>query len=172
MNYASILRCDTANGTGFRVSLFVSGCGRKCPNCFNPEAQNPEYGKPFDDKAKQKIFAELDKPYCKGLSLLGGDPMSVLSDNRKVIAALCEEAKEKYPEKDIWMWTGYTYEEVLADEEMQKVLNYIDVLVDGPYIEQQHDASLAFRGSSNQRIIDIKATNKKGSVVLLAPQDI
>ena len=156
MNYASILKCDTANGTGFRVSLFVSGCGRKCPNCFNPEAQNPEYGKPFDDKAKQKIFAELDMPYCKGLSLLGGDPMSILSDNRKVVISFCKEVKEKFPDKDIWMWTGYTYEELLADASAKEVFDYIDYVVDGPFIEELKDASLRFCGSSNQRILKLR----------------
>ena len=155
MRYASIIKCDTANGTGFRVSLFVSGCGRKCPNCFNPEAQNPEYGKPFDNKAKQKIFAELDKPYCKGLSLLGGDPMSVLSDNRKVVIALCKEVKAKYPEKDIWMWTGYTYDELLKDDSAKDIFTYIDYVVDGPFVEELKDLSLRFCGSSNQRILKL-----------------
>ena len=155
MKYASIIKCDTANGTGFRVSLFVSGCGRKCPNCFNPEAQDPEFGKTFDEKAKKKIFAELEKPYCKGLSLLGGDPMSKLSDNRKVVIEFCKEVKEKYPNKDIWMWSGYTYQELLSDDTSNEVFKYIDYLVDGPYIEHMKDPSLKFRGSSNQRIIKL-----------------
>ena len=143
MNYASILKCDTANGTGFRVSLFVSGCGRKCPNCFNPEAQSPDFGKVFDDKAKQKIFAELDKPYCKGLSLLGGDPMSILSDNRKVMIEFCKEVKARYPDKDIWMWTGYTYDELLKDETARTIFSYIDYVVDGPFIEAKKDSTFA-----------------------------
>ena len=155
MNYASILKCDTANGTGFRVSLFVSGCGRKCPNCFNPEAQNPEFGKKFDEQAKKKILSELDKPYCKGMSLLGGDPMSKLSDNRKTVISLCKEVKEKYPDKDIWMWTGYKYEELLADETAKEIFNYIDYVVDGPFIEEKKDLSLRFCGSSNQRILKL-----------------
>ena len=155
MNYASILKCDTANGTGFRISLFVSGCGRKCPNCFNPEAQSPEFGKTFDDNAKKKIFAELEKQYCKGLSLLGGDPMSKLSDNRKVVIEFCKEVKEKYPNKDIWMWSGYTYQELLADDTANEVFQYIDYLVDGPFIESMKDPSLRFCGSSNQRILKL-----------------
>ena len=155
MNYASILKCDTANGTGFRVSLFVSGCGRKCPNCFNPEAQNPEFGKKFDEQAKKKILSELEKPYCKGMSLLGGDPMSKLSDNRKTIISLCKEVKEKYPDKDIWMWTGYKYEELLSDETAKDIFNYIDYVVDGPFIEEKKDLSLRFCGSSNQRILKL-----------------
>ena len=153
MKYASIIKCDTANGTGFRVSLFVSGCGRKCPNCFNPEAQDPEFGKTFDEKAKKKIFTELEKPYCKGLSLLGGDPMSKLSDNRKVVIEFCKEVKEKYPNKDIWMWSGYTMEELMSMPDTKDIFKYIDVLVDGPFVQEKKDLSIPFRGSSNQRIL-------------------
>ena len=165
MNYASILKCDTANGTGFRVSLFVSGCGRKCPNCFNPEAQNPEYGKPFDDKVKQKIFKELSDPHCSGLSLLGGEPLSKLSDNRKQIIQLCKECKEKFPDKDIWCWSGYTFEEIASDPSMRDILKYIDVLVDGPFVESKKDLSTPFRGSTNQRIVDVKKTMERKSIV-------
>lgn len=153
MNYAAIRKCDVANGKGFRVSLFVSGCARKCPLCQNPEAQNPDYGKPFDDAAKAKIFAELEQPYCKGLSILGGEPMSRLSDNRKAVIAFCKEVKERFPGKDIWMWSGYTFQELLSDDTTKDVYNYIDYLVDGPYIEEMRDLSLKFRGSANQRII-------------------
>ena len=155
MNYASILKCDIANGDGFRVSLFVSGCGRKCPGCFNQIAQNPLYGKKFDERATQKIFKELERSYCKGLSLLGGDPMSKLSDNRETVISLCKEVKEKYPDKDIWMWTGYTYEELLADDTAKEIFNYIDYVVDGPFVEEKKDLSLRFCGSSNQRIIKL-----------------
>lgn len=158
MNYASILKCDIANGTGFRVSLFTSGCGRNCPGCFNKVAQDPNYGKPFDEEARGKIFAELDKEYCKGLSLLGGDPMSKLSDNRKVMIDFCREVKERYPDKDIWMWTGYTYEELLADETAKGIFDYIDYVVDGPFVEALKDLSLKFCGSSNQRILKLHPT--------------
>lgn len=153
MNYASILKCDIANGTGFRVSLFVSGCARCCKGCFNQIVQDPLYGKKFDERAKQKIFRELEQPYCKGLSLLGGDPMSKLSDNRETIISLCKEVKEKFPEKDIWMWTGYTYEELLNDDTAKEIFKYIDYVVDGPFVEALKDISLKFCGSSNQRII-------------------
>lgn len=158
MRYANILRCDIANGLGFRVSLFCSGCARKCKGCFNGEAQNPDFGKPFDSEAKKKLFKELSNEYCKGMSLLGGDPLSRLSDNRKVITALCKEVKEKFPTKDIWMWSGYTYEEILADSETKEVLDYVDILVDGPYIEEKRDLTLKFRGSSNQRILKLHPT--------------
>lgn len=153
MKYASILKADIANGTGFRVSLFVSGCARKCPGCFNQEAQDENFGKLFDEKAKQKIFKELEHEWCKGLSLLGGDPLSKLSDNRKTIIAFCKEVKEKFPTKDIWCWSGYTLEEIKADKNMVDILQYIDVLVDGPFLEEQKDLTIPFRGSSNQRIL-------------------
>lgn len=153
MNYASILRCDTANGEGFRVSLFVSGCKRNCKGCFNVKAQNPDYGSVFDEAAKEKIFAELEHEYCKGLSLLGGEPMSVLSDNRKAVLSFVKEVKKRFPNKDIWMWTGYTIEELKKDKVTAECLEYIDVLIDGPFEEDKKDLSLPFRGSSNQRII-------------------
>ena len=153
MNYASITRADIANGTGFRTSLFVSGCARKCPGCFNPEAQDEKYGKVFDGSAKEKLFKELAEPWCRGLSLLGGEPLSRLSDNRKAVIQLAREVKKKFPDKDIWCWSGYTLEEIQADESMKDILKYVDVLVDGPFIEEQKDLSIPFRGSRNQRIL-------------------
>ena len=155
MNYAKILKADIANGKGFRVSLFVSGCKRNCKGCFNRIAQDSDYGRPFDEEAKQKIFAELDKPWCAGLSLLGGEPMSVLSDNRRQVIAFAKEVKGKYPDKDIWMWSGYTYDEIKGDPETREILDYIDVLVDGPFVEELKDISLEWRGSSNQNLIKI-----------------
>ena len=153
MNYAKIYRADIANGQGFRVSLFVSGCARNCKGCFNKEAQDPAFGKPFDDKAKQKIFKELEHDWCRGLSLLGGEPLSKLSDNRKTVIAFAKEVKEKFPTKDIAIWSGYTLEEIQANDTMKDILKYVDVLVDGPFIEEQKDLSIPFRGSSNQRIL-------------------
>ena len=136
MNYANIYRADIANGIGFRVSLFVSGCARNCKGCFNKEAQDPAFGKPFDDKAKQKIFKELEYDWCRGLSLLGGEPLSKLSNNRKTVIAFAKEVKEKFPNKDIAIWSGYTLEEIQADDSMKDILKYVDVLVDGPFIEE------------------------------------
>lgn len=158
MRFASILRCDVANGKGFRVSLFVSGCARKCPGCFNPEAQDAGYGKPFDDEAKAKIFSELEKPYCRGLSLLGGDPMSKIGDIRPTVIALCREVRERFPDKDIWLWSGYTFQELLSDDTTKEVFDYIDYLIDGPFIESMRDPGIKFRGSSNQRIIRLHPT--------------
>ena len=153
MNYASITRADIANGSGFRVSLFVSGCARKCPGCFNPEAQDEKYGRPFDDEAKRKIFAELGHEWCRGVSFLGGEPLSRLSDNRRQVIALAKEIRERFPDKDQWLWSGYTLEEIRADDSMKGILKYVDVLVDGPFIEEQKDLSIPFRGSRNQRIL-------------------
>ena len=153
MNYANIYRADIANGIGFRVSLFVSGCARNCKGCFNKEAQDPTFGKPFDDKAKQKIFNELEHDWCRGLSLLGGEPLSKLSDNRKTVIAFAKEVKDKFPNKDIAIWSGYTLEEIQADDTMKDILKYVDVLVDGPFIEEKKDLSIPFRGSMNQRIL-------------------
>ena len=153
MNYASIVRADIANGEGFRVSLFVTGCLRNCPGCFNKQAQDPAFGKLFDDEAKEKIFAELDNEWCKGLSVLGGEPMSRLSDNRAQVIAFCKEVKEKYPDKDIWMWSGYTMEELMSMPDTKEIFKYIDVLVDGPFVQEKKDLSIPFRGSSNQRIL-------------------
>ena len=153
MNYAKIYKADIANWLGFRVSLFVSGCARNCKGCFNKEAQDPAFGKPFDDKAKKKIFKELEHEWCKGLSLLGGEPLSKLSDNRKTVIAFAKEVKEKFPTKDIAIWSGYTLEEIQADDSMKDILKYVDVLVDGPFIEEQKDLSIPFRGSRNQRIL-------------------
>lgn len=153
MNYAKIYKADIANGKGFRVSLFVSGCARNCKGCFNKEAQDPAFGRPFDEEAKQKIFNELNHEWCKGLSILGGEPLSMLSDNRKQVISLAKEVKEKFPTKDIWAWSGYLLDEIQTNDSMKDILKYIDVLVDGPFIEEQKDLSIPFRGSNNQRIL-------------------
>ena len=165
MNYTALRKADISNGLGFRCTLWVSGCLRKCPGCFNPEAQDPEFGKTFDDEAKSRIFRELENPTCDGLSLMGGEPMSVCSDNRKQIIELCREVKERFPEKDIWMWSGYLYEEISEDPDMMDVLDYIDVLVDGPYEEMRKDLACPFRGSNNQRVIDVQKSRRQGEIV-------
>lgn len=152
-NYAKIYKADIANGKNFRVSLFMSGCARNCPGCFNKEAQDPNFGQIFDDDAKQKIFNELEYNWCKGLSILGGEPLSKLSNNRKVTINFAKEVKEKFPTKNIALWTGYTIEEIKNDNSMKDILKYIDVLIDGPFIEELKDLSIPFRGSSNQRIL-------------------
>ena len=165
MNYTRLLKADIANGPGFRLTLWVTGCMRKCPGCFNEEAQDPKFGQKFDEETKKKIFKELAEPTCDGLSLMGGEPLSKLSDNRKQIIQLCKECKERFPEKDIWVWSGYTFEEIAGDKAMCGILNYVDVIVDGPFIESKKDLSCPWRGSSNQRVIDVKKTLERKSVI-------
>ena len=165
MNFSALKKADIANGPGFRITLWCSGCLRKCPGCFNPEAQDPNFGKPFTKEIKNKIFRELESPQCSGLSLMGGEPLSKCSDNRKQIIQLCKECKERFPDKDIWVWSGYTFEEIAGDKAMCGILNYVDVIVDGPFIESKKDLSCPWRGSSNQRVIDVKKTIERKSVI-------
>lgn len=161
MNYFGIIPADIANGVGFRVSLFVSGCTVGCPGCHNPEAQNFCYGREFDDDAKENLIRLLDKPWVKGLTLTGGHPLE--KDTIEDVSKLVFEIKDRFPEKDIWMYTGWTlsYEEIARSD----LLKACDVMVDGPYVENLRDVSLAFRGSSNQRIIDVKQTINDGKIV-------
>ena len=165
MNYSAFRKADIANGIGFRCTLWCTGCLRKCPGCFNPEAQDPNFGKPFTDEVKEKIFKELKDPHCSGLSLMGGEPLSKCSDNRREIIKLCKECKEKFPNKNIWCWSGYTFEEIASDPSMRDILKYVDVLVDGPFVEAKKDLSTPFRGSTNQRIVDVKKTMERKSIV-------
>jgi len=153
MKVAEIKGCDIADGYGVRVGLYVSGCSRKCRGCHNMQAQSFDYGKPFNRAVKEEILSLVGKPYCAGLSVLGGEPME--GDNRKTVISLCKEVKEKFPDKDIWMWTGYRYEELLADETAREIFDYIDYVVDGPFVEEMKDLSLRFCGSSNQRILKL-----------------
>lgn len=167
MNYSALRKADIANGIGFRCTLWCTGCLRKCPGCFNPEAQDPNFGKPFTDEVKEKIFKELKDPHCSGLSLMGGEPLSKCSDNRREIIKLCKECKEKFPNKNIWCWSGFLFEEILKDASMRPILDYIDVLVDGPFIQEKKDLSTPFRGSTNQRIISVSDWRKTGTIVEL-----
>ena len=173
MNYASIRTCDIANGEGVRVSLFVSGCTHRCPGCFNEVAWPFDYGKPFDDAAVQEVLAALDHPYVNGLSLLGGEPMEPA--NQRGLIGLVRAFRQRFPEKDLWCYTGYRYEPDLlaADgrarcEVTDELLDAIDVLVDGPFIQAEADISLLFRGSANQRLIDLAATRRTGELTLWA----
>ena len=164
--YVDIKYQDVANGIGVRVSLFVSGCRRYCPECFNKEAWDFKYGKPFTDKEITFIESKLQLPQVRGLSLLGGEPMEL--ENVIELWPLCQYLKTHYPDKDIWCYTGYTFEELWVRENSatRKLLDYIDILVDGDYQKDKHDLSLRFRGSSNQRLIDIKKTFKQRNIVL------
>ena len=161
MNYAAINKTDAANGPGVRVSLFVSGCqlaldGHPCPGCHNYEAWKKDYGKIFTDEIKDEIIKALEPDYISGFSLLGGEPLS--SFNIPYEISLLKKIKEKYPNKDIWMWTGYDLKKWIKRNN-SKILEYVDYVIDGPYVESLRDPTLKFRGSSNQRIINLKDRN-------------
>ena len=169
MNYAAIKWADVANGPGVRVSLFVSGCTHRCPGCFNEEAQDFHYGQPFTQAEEDRIVAALSPAHIKGLSLLGGEPFE--PDNQRALLPLLRRVKGAYPDKEVWCYSGYTLDGELwnasrarcgATDEM---LSYIDVLVDGPFVEAEKDLNLRVRGSSNQRILNIAASLEAGSPV-------
>ena len=164
MNYMKIDKSSICDGLGWRVVLWVSGCSLHCTNCFNKETWDCNAGKPFNERAKQFLFNQLSKPYIKGVSISGGHPLD--PNNFEDVLALVKEIKSKFPTKDIWLYTGYLYEE-LYYREISRILLYVDVLVDGPYIEEQRDITLAFRGSRNQRLIDVKETLKQGKIITL-----
>ncbi|MCM1133945.1 MAG: anaerobic ribonucleoside-triphosphate reductase activating protein [Clostridium sp.] len=161
MNYANIKYYDISNGLGVRTSLFVSGCTHKCKGCFNEEAQDFHYGEPFTEKTMDTILNSMEASYIKGLSLLGGEPMEI--PNQRALLPLLRRFKDRFPQKDIWCYTGYTYETDLLDingkahcEVTEEFLSYIDILVDGEFDENLYDISLHFRGSSNQRLLQIQ----------------
>lgn len=160
MNYHKIEKTSIANGTGIRVVLWVSGCSLHCRGCHNPETWNVHSGKPFDDKAKQELFDALDKPYIQGITFSGGHPLE--NENITEVYNLCKEIKEKFPTKDIWLYTGWSFEDIHS----YLIMKYIDVLVDGSYIEEQRDLTIKWRGSRNQRVIDVKKTLKENQIVL------
>ena len=159
MYYGALKPLDVANGPGVRVSLFVSGCRNRCEGCFQPETWSFTYGKKFDYEALQGLLTALENPHVKGLSILGGDPME--PENREDVLTICRAVNVWQPEKDIWMWTGYLWEDVKD----LPVMEYIDVLVDGPFVEELKDLNLQYRGSSNQRVIDIKKSLEACEVV-------
>ena len=146
MHYAAIKKTDVANGLGVRVSLFVSGCRRHCEGCFNPEAWDFEYGRLFTQATEDEILTALAPSWIQGLSILGGEPMEL--ENKIVLTPFLHRVRTTLPDKDIWLYTGYTIEEI----EDEDILYYVDVLVDGPFVQEQRDAGLSFRGSRNQRI--------------------
>lgn len=161
MRYAQIRKLDVANGTGVRTSIFVTGCSHKCFNCFNQEYQDFDFGKVWTGKETNKLIEYLKDDHIKGLSILGGEPM----ENAVDLTSLLEKVKEA-TSKSIWLWSGYTYEEILENPNMKKLLSKIDVLVDGKFIEGKKDLTLKFRGSSNQRVINVKASMESGKVIL------
>ena len=170
MNYATIKNCDIANGPGVRVSLFVSGCTHRCPGCFNEVAWDFEYGDPFTQDTIDSILAMLQPNHIKGLTLLGGEPFE--PQNQPAILDLLRQVKSKYPQKSIWAFSGYLFDKDILSghlgpwEITKEYLSYLDVLVDGPFVMAKKDLSLRFRGSSNQRLIDVPASLREGNVVL------
>lgn len=170
MHYAAIKNCDIANGPGVRISLFVSGCTHKCKGCFNEVAWDFEYGEPFTQETVESILTLLAPGYVKGLTLLGGEPFE--PQNQLPLVELLRQVKAKYPEKSIWAFSGYLFDRdmlsgKLGDPKILKeFLSYLDVLVDGPFVQSKKDLTLRFRGSSNQRLIDVPASLKSGTVVL------
>ena len=161
MNYHKIEKTSIVNGTGIRVVLWVSGCSLHCKGCHNPETWSFNSGKPFNLESKNELFEALDKPYIKGITFSGGNPL----DNFAEVFTLCKQIKEKFPTKDIWLYSGYTYEEINPIV-MSMILEYVDVLVDGKYIEEEKDITLKWRGSRNQRVIDVQKTLKENKIVL------
>lgn len=179
MNYIKITKNDIANGPGVRVTLWVSGCSLHCKGCHNPQTWDFNSGQPFDETAKQELFEALNKPYIQGITISGGHPFE--EQNRNEILGLIAEIHLLFPEKDIWCYTGYTFEEICKQYCNERIygllggniikytnwewLEHVDVLVDGPYIEEQRDITLPFCGSKNQRLIDIKETLKQGQII-------
>ncbi len=167
MNYADIKKVDVANGPGVRVSLFVSGCTHRCEECFNPETWDFDYGSPFGEAETEKILTFLSPKHIRGLSLLGGEPFEV--QNQRAVLELVERVRKELPQKTVWCYTGYLYEELAAGkvgEYSRELLEKLDVLVDGPFVLAKKDLGLRFRGSSNQRIIDVPASLAAGEVRL------
>lgn len=170
MNYSVIKNCDIANGPGVRVTLFVSGCTHHCEGCFNEETWDFQYGEPFTEDTINEIQTMLAPDYIEGLTLLGGEPLE--PGNREALLPLLRAAKGNYPEKNIWCYSGYLYERDILErfcvqwKPMREFLSYLDVIVDGEFILAQKDISLQFRGSANQRMIDVQESLKQGGVVL------
>lgn len=170
MNYAEIKNCDIANGPGVRVSLFVSGCTHHCPGCFNREAWDFDYGQPFTQETIQRILDLLKPTYIRGLTLLGGEPFE--PENQGPVLELLRQLKAQYPNKSVWAFSGYLFDrDILSGrlgpwEITREYLSYLDVLVDGPFIEAKKNLALRFRGSENQRLIDVPASLASGQIVL------
>lgn len=170
MHYGEIKNCDIANGEGVRVSLFVSGCTNRCEHCFQPQTWDFCYGHPFTKEVEDRIIAMLKPDYIDGLTLLGGEPFE--PQNQLSLLPFVQRVRETYPKKDVWAFSGFTFEELTTPgshphcEATLPLLSLIDVLVDGRYVEAKKDITLRFRGSSNQRLIDLPATLRAGKIVL------
>ncbi len=169
MYYGNIKKFDVADGEGVRVTLFVSGCRIHCEGCFQAQTQDFEYGKPYTKQTEEEVIEALKDPHIQGLTLLGGEPFE--PENQEVIVTLLRRVKEELPEKDIWSWTGYVYDKDLIEggkkhtQYTDEILSYLDILVDGPFMIQKRNLALSFRGSENQRVLNMKETLKQGKVI-------
>lgn len=172
MNYGEIKYCDIANGEGVRTTLFVSGCSHHCKNCFQPETWSFSYGKPFTDEVARQIMDSLNDGFVDGLTLLGGEPME--PDNQRALLPFLRQVKQAHPNKTVWCYTGDTFEDLMDPasdrhtELTEELMGLIDILVDGPYVDERHSIALRFRGSDNQRIIDVPTTLATGEISLWA----
>ncbi len=175
MYYGEIKDCDIANGEGVRVSLFVSGCTNHCKGCFQPQTWAFDYGQPFTQETEQQLLTMLAPSYINGLTVLGGEPFE--PENQRTLVPFLRRVRAAYPEKDIWAFSGFTYEELTCDgshprcEVTDEMLSLLNVLVDGRFVEELKDISLRFRGSANQRLIDLDATRRTGGLCLLPERD-
>ncbi|MCD8087149.1 MAG: anaerobic ribonucleoside-triphosphate reductase activating protein [Oscillospiraceae bacterium] len=170
MHYGNIKNCDIADGIGVRVTLFVSGCTNRCEGCFQPETWDFHYGQPFTAETEETLLNMLAPGYINGLTLLGGDPFE--PENQRALIPFLKRVRERFPEKDIWAFTGFLYEDLLRPgshprcDATDDMLSMLDVLVDGPFILAQKEVGLRFRGSRNQRLIDLNKTRETGQIVL------
>ena len=164
MNYEKIDKCSVSNGAGVRTVLWVSGCDVHCHNCHNPQTWDFNSGISFTDDTMQEILYDLSKPYIKGLTLSGGHPLD--PHNAPKVLEIVKRVKMVFPNKDIWIYSGYVWENIIKDETLREILKYTDVLIDGAYVDELRDISLAFRGSSNQRIIDVEKSLIENKVIL------
>ena len=171
MNYAGIKYCDIANGTGCRTVLFVSGCRNACKGCFQPQTWDFGYGEPFDEKVQKEVLDSLAPDYITGITLLGGEPFE--PENQKELVPFMRKVAAQYPNKNVWAFTGYIYDKDLIaggrrrTEDTDELLSMIDVLVDGPFVEELKDITLKFRGSSNQRVLNLRETIRTGKITTL-----
>ena len=164
MNYEKVDKCSVSNGAGVRTVLWVSGCDVHCHNCHNPQTWDFNSGIPFTDDTMQEILYDLSKPYIKGLTISGGHPLD--PHNAPKVLEIVKRVKMVFPNKDIWIYSGYVWEDIIKNETLREILKYTDVLVDGAYVDELRDISLAFRGSSNQRLIDVKKSLAENKIIL------
>ena len=169
MHYGNIKEFDVADGEGVRVTLFVSGCTNHCEGCFQPATWNFDFGEPYTEETERRLLELLDRPFIDGLTLLGGEPFE--PENQAVLVKLLRKVKERLPEKTVWSYTGFVYERDLLPGQRKhtdvtdEMLSYIDVLVDGPFVLAKRNLALTFRGSENQRVLDLKKTREQGTAV-------